>query len=130
MRVLFFDGYCSLCNGLVDWLVRRDKGNRLQFASLQGETAKTHLPSAFRTTGDVDTVLYMREGKIFERSTAILHLLMDLGLPWALVAVFFIVPRFLRDFIYRRVANNRYRWFGKRDTCRIPTLAEKNKFLP
>lgn len=130
MKILFFDGYCSLCNGLVDWLMARDTQNVLKYASLQGETAKTQLPSAYRSTGDVDTVLYMREGKIYERSSAILHVLMDLGFPWALMGVFFVVPTFLRNIVYRIIAKYRYRLFGKEETCRLPTPAEKQKLLP
>lgn len=130
MRILFFDGYCSLCNGLVDWLIRRDHHHRLQFSSLQGETAKVHLPSAYRSTGDVDTVLFLKDGKIYERSTAILYVLMELGFPWSLMGVFLLVPRFLRNAIYRLIAKNRYAFFGKRETCRVPTKDEKQKLLP
>lgn len=130
MKILFFDGYCSLCNSLIDELIRRDKKNVLQFASLQGETAKSHLPSFVRSTGDVDTVIYLREGKIYDRSTAILWMFQDLGGLWKFTGVFFLIPSFLRNIIYRVVARNRYRWFPKRETCRVPTVKEKQKILP
>lgn len=130
MKILFFDGYCSLCNSLIEWLIRRDTKNVLQFASLQGETAKTHLPSFLRNTEDVDTVIYLREGKIHDRSAAILWVLQDLGGLWKITVAFFLIPSFLRNIVYRWVARNRYRWFPKRETCRVPTAQEKQKILP
>lgn len=130
MKVLFFDGYCSLCNSFVDALIRRDKRDVLQFASLQGETARSHLPSFVRTTGDVDTVIYLRDGKIYDRSSAILWVLQDLGGLWMMTGVFFVIPQFLRDIVYRWVARHRYRWFPKRETCRVPSPLEKKKLLP
>ncbi len=140
MKILFFDGYCSLCNNLIDWLIRHDTKNVLQFSSLQGETAKTQLPSAYRipantkggegSGGDVDTVIYLSNGKIYQRSRAILHVFQDLGFPWAMLGVFLILPSFTLDWGYRIVAKYRYKWFGKKETCRIPTPAEKQKILP
>lgn len=130
MKILFFDGHCNLCNTLVDWLIRRDKKNIFKFASLQGETAKIHLPSVYRSTGDVDTVLYMKNGKVYMRSRAVLHVLKDLGLPWSLTSVLLVLPTVTLDWGYRLVARFRYKVFGKKDTCRIPTPAEREKILP
>ena len=128
MKILFFDGYCSLCNGLVDWAMHQDKHARVRFASLQGETAKAVIPN--NNMMDTNTVVYWSDGKSYERSTAILHLLADIGGVWAMSSVFFLVPRFLRDLMYRWVALNRYRFFKRRDTCRVPTLQEKERLLP
>lgn len=132
MKILFFDGYCTLCNNLIDWLIRHDKRHVLQFSSLQGETAKTYLPSAYRVSEgqDVDTILYLREGKIYSRTRAVLHVLKDLGLPWAFASVFLILPSFSLDWGYRIVAKYRYKMFGKKETCRIPTKEEREKILP
>lgn len=116
MKILFFDGHCNLCNTLVDWLIRRDKKNILKFASLQGETAKEKLPSAYRTSGDVDTVLYMDGGKIYNRTRAVLHVLKDLGFPWSLTSVLLVLPSITLDWGYRIVARCRYKVFGKKDT--------------
>ena len=129
MKILFFDGYCSLCNGLVDWLIKRDRKGVIKFASLQGITAGQMVPQN-KGKIDFDTVVYFREGRLYERSEAILRLLEDLGGGWKAVRIFFILPAFLRDSVYRFVASNRYRFFRKRDTCRMPTLEEKERMLP
>lgn len=130
MKILFFDGYCNLCDSLIDWLIRRDKRNLLKFASLQGSTAKEILPQAYRPEGEVNTVLYYREGKIYDRSRAVIKVLQDLGGAWSLMGIFLILPSFILDIGYRFVAKIRYRLFGKKDTCRIPTKAEREKILP
>lgn len=129
-KILFFDGYCSLCNTLVDTMVRWDKNKVLKYASLQGETAIKYLPSEKISGLDPDTVLYLRDGQIYDRSTAILLSLNDMGGAWKLTAVFYIVPKFIRDMVYRFIAAIRYKVFGKRDTCRLPTLKERATFLP
>ncbi len=128
MKIVFFDGYCGLCNGLVDWLVRVDSKGLLKFASLQGEAAADLISTA---SGQLfpETVIYLRDGMKFEKSTAVLLILADLGGLWVIVKVFLIVPRFVRDWIYQIVAKNRYRFFKKRNTCRIPSPQEKDRFL-
>lgn len=128
MKILFFDGYCSLCNGLVDWAMRQDKHARIRFASLQGETAKAVIPN--NNINDTNTVVYWRDGNSYQRSNAILYLLVDIGGVWAMSGVFFLVPSVVRDFIYRRVAVNRYRFYERRESCRMPTLQEKDRLLP
>jgi predicted DCC family thiol-disulfide oxidoreductase YuxK len=130
MKILFFDGQCTLCNGLVDWFIRRDKKAVLKFASLQGETAQQMLPSAYRGSKGLDTLLYYRHGKIYIRSTAVLMSLQDLGGLWILTSVFFIIPSFLRDLVYRLIARMRYRIFGKTETCRVPKPEERQRILP
>jgi predicted DCC family thiol-disulfide oxidoreductase YuxK len=128
-RVLFFDGYCSLCNGLVDWMMRHDRSGSLKFASLQGKAASAMLPPE-RVKAEPDTVLYMRDGEIYDRSAAVLMALKDLGGIWALASVLFLIPSPLRNLAYRFVARIRYKVFGKRDTCRMPTPEERERLLP
>ena len=130
MKIVFFDGYCNLCNGLVNWLMRADKKKTLQFASLQGETAARRLLAAAGAPRDLDTVVYLRNGKQLERSSAALMILFDLGGAWVLAAPLLLVPKFLRDLAYALVARNRYRVFGKKDTCRLPTPEERERMLP
>lgn len=130
MKVLFFDGHCNLCNGTVDWLIRRDSRNRLTFASLQGSTAQERLGPRASDPSDYDTVVYLREGQAYQKSTAILMALGDLGGAWVMLKVFLVVPAPLRDVLYRLVARHRYRLFGRRETCRLPTAAERKKLLP
>lgn len=137
MKILFFDGYCNLCNKTVDWLVRIDKNSKIKFASLQSETAKKTLPAAMLTPAmqgadgaDPETVVYFQDGSIHERSTAILNCLFDIGGPMALLAqILSIFPTSLRDFLYRLIAKNRFKFFGRRDTCRVPSEEEKTRFL-
>ncbi len=129
MKILFFDGYCSLCNSLVDWLIRIDKTKEIKFASLQGDTA-SRLLNQTASPLDVNTVIYLRNDMKYERSTAILMILSDTGGVWRFAQIFLFVPRFIRDFIYRCVANNRYRVFGKRESCRMPTQDERERLLP
>ncbi len=130
MKILFFDGHCNLCNSLVDWLILRDTHDVLKFASLQGITAKSHLPVFHSSQTSFDTVVYFRDGQIYEKSTAVLYALKDIGGVWSGAQVFLIIPKRVRDAIYDLVAKNRYRLFGRKDTCRIPTPQEFKKLLP
>lgn len=129
MKIVFFDGYCTLCNALVDWLIRIDKSQQLKFASLQGQTAAQHIGQP-KGTIDVDTVVYLRDGQKSEQSTAILYILSDVGGFWGLARIFLIVPPFIRNIFYRIVAKNRYRFLKKRETCRMPTESERGRLLP
>lgn len=131
MKIVFFDGYCNLCNGLVDFLMRADSRQRLHFASLQGETARKILkPGPRELPVDSDTVIFLRDGVRYERSTAILRILADLGGVWTAVRVLLILPAAIRDFFYRGIARHRYRWFGKRESCRLPSPEEAARLLP
>jgi predicted DCC family thiol-disulfide oxidoreductase YuxK len=125
--VIYFDGFCGLCNGFVDFVLARDRARRFRFAALQGSTAT----SRFGGAGDVDptTILLEEDGVVYERSTAALRIIARLGGVWTLTAVLGLIPRPIRDWIYDWVARNRYAWFGKRDTCRLPTLEERTAFL-
>ena len=129
MKIVFFDGYCSLCNHFVDWIIRIDQTGEIKFASLQGETASRILGSSIDVT-DLDTVIYVCGDQKYERSTAVLMILSDLGGAWRISRVFLAVPRVVRDFIYQCVARNRYRLFKKRDSCRMPSPDERARILP
>ncbi len=125
--ILFFDGVCGLCNGLVDWLLPRDVQKRIKFATLQGTTAKQILtPDLIQ---DLDTVVLWYRGKVLLRSDAIIACLSELGGVWGLLKIFSIIPRFIRDTAYKVIAYNRYGWFGKKQTCRLPLPGERLRFL-
>ena len=126
--ILFFDGECNLCNGTVDFLIRRDHGRHLHFASLQGDTAKKLLPQNVRE--GLDTVVLWRDGVLFRRSSAVLRAVATMGGLWLLTKVFLLVPAFIRDWFYDCVAKNRFKWFGRRDSCRLPLPEERAFFLP
>ena len=131
MKILFFDGYCSLCNRWVDFMIRLDRRQQIKFASLQGETAKKYLPAPRLSSSEPETVLYFHDGHIDERSTGILKCLQDVGGPSrALATILLLIPAFFRDWIYRGVARYRYPLFGRRQTCRVPSPQEKERLLP
>lgn len=147
--ILFFDGVCGLCNRFVDLMLRADKRGRYRYAPLQGETAQRLLgPQAQagdRETGDrpldssqasgpqagdPQSFVFLEKDKRYEQSNAVLLALSGLGGTWRLISLLYVFPRPLRDFVYRIVARNRYRWFGRRDECRLPTPEERDRFLP
>ncbi len=126
-NIVFFDGVCNLCNGLVDFLIKRDERNQLHFASLQGNTSEKLLDS--KLASDLNTIIYYRSGKLYFKSSAILNILIDIGGAWKMVGIFKIIPSPIRDWIYNLVAKNRYRIWGQRNTCRVPTDSEAGKLL-
>ena len=127
-RIIFFDGICHLCNGFVDFVISRDKKHLYQFAPLQGETAKALLPENLRT--ELSSVIYLENDNIKQQSTAVISIMIGLGFPYHFCYIFYFVPARLRDFIYKWVANNRYTWFGQRETCRLPQAEERQYLLP
>ncbi len=126
--ILFFDGVCNLCNGFVDFLVRADRHTVIHLASLQGPTAKKLLAS--RLVVEMQSVVLNDDGQVFTGAEAVGRVFQKLPLPYRVLALILWVPRPMGDAIYNWVARNRYRWFGQRSTCRLPTEAEKSHFLP
>jgi hypothetical protein len=126
--ILFFDGVCNLCNGFIDWLVRRDKTSRIKIASLQGETAQRVIPEL---SASLDTVILVNGSDVSIKSDAVLKTLTMLPGIWPTLAkVGFLFPKGFRDAVYKFTARNRYRVFGKKDSCRLPTPSERGHFLP
>lgn len=140
--ILFFDGVCGLCNGFVDFLMARDKRGAFRFAALQGETAAAALapedlpgeaspPQGGGDGAEALRSVILRDGEgLHRRSEAAIRCLAGLGGYWSLANLLRLVPRPLRDLGYDFIARHRYRWFGKRETCRMPTPAERGRFLP
>jgi predicted DCC family thiol-disulfide oxidoreductase YuxK len=127
--VIFFDGVCGLCNRFVDFVMRRDTKGVFRFAPLQGETARGRLPDG--DVREINTMVLCDEQGIFRKSTAAVRILTRLGGIWRIVGgTLRLVPRPLRDAGYSLVARYRYAVFGKKETCRMPTLAERARFLP
>jgi predicted DCC family thiol-disulfide oxidoreductase YuxK len=127
--VLLFDGVCNFCNSTVQFILQREKEPKLRFAPLQSQVAADLLASVKAKPADLNTVILIEEGRCYHRSTAALRVTRYLRFPWPLLYVFILVPRFLRDMAYDFVARNRYRWFGKSETCQIPTPALRARFL-
>lgn len=126
--ILFFDGVCGLCNSVVDWVLRNDRRGIVLFSPLRGETAQQRLPDGDRER--LDTVVFIEGDRITRRSTAIVRLLSHLGGVWTVLAwLLWLIPWPLRDVGYRGVSKLRYRLFGKKETCRLPTPDERARFL-
>lgn len=122
--IVFFDGVCNLCNATVNLLIDHDHSNKLRFAPLQGTTSEK-----VGIAGDLDSIVFFCKGKMYTQSAAALRIAVVLGGVWRVFAVFFLVPPFVRDALYAFIARNRYRWFGKSDSCRVPTPELRAKFL-
>ncbi len=127
--IIMFDGVCNLCNSAINFIIERDKINQFLFASLQSDAAQDILLHFKQKNYDFDSVILIENGKIYEKSTAILKIFRQLNGLWKYSYVFIIIPKFIRDFIYSIIAQYRYQWFGKKETCMIPTKALKVKFL-
>jgi predicted DCC family thiol-disulfide oxidoreductase YuxK len=127
--IIFFDGVCNLCNGFVNFIIPRDQKNRFQFSSLQSAKAQIILKDYHYFIDDISTVILLEDGQLFTQSTAVLKIVRKMSGLWPLLYAFIIIPKPIRDFLYKRIANNRYRLFGKRDSCRMPSPELKSKFL-
>jgi predicted DCC family thiol-disulfide oxidoreductase YuxK len=128
-RIVYFDGVCGLCNRFVDFLLTQDTRDRLRFAPLQGETARQNLPQ--KLTENLKTVAFVEGGRFWTHSAAVVRIFWRLGPVWRMTGtLLWLIPRPLRDAGYRLIAARRYRLFGQRETCRLPTEAERARFLP
>lgn len=132
--IIFYDGVCGLCNRLVQFVLKHDKRDYFRFAALQSELASTTLRRHNRDSQDLDTVYVVVEysqptERLLARSGAILFLLKHLGGIWKLAAIGKVLPRPVRDGIYKLVARNRYRVFGKFESCMLPEPKHRGKFL-
>ena len=127
--IIFFDGVCALCNGFVNFVLRRDKSNQFRFAPIQGETAREFLPPIGENPREW-SIIYIDENGTHQQSDATLRIFKRIGggleiLSWSLV-----IPRWIRNPIYRLIASNRYRLFGKLDSCRLADKGDESRFLP
>ncbi|NCN27425.1 DUF393 domain-containing protein [bacterium] len=125
-KVISFDGVCNLCNGFVDFVLKRKPGV-FYFASLQSDFGirlkeKHHL-------NRIDSVVFYQEGEVFVKSEAVLKILAHFAFPWKIFALFKVLPQFFRDWVYDLVAKHRYQLFGRRETCRLPSEDERQWFL-
>lgn len=127
--IVFFDGVCGLCNTSVDWIMREDRAGVFRYAPLQGESAQELLPDYDMEA--MDSMVYRDEnGKLWQRSDAILNIGVRLGNIWRPLAMTGkLIPRVLRNALYNYIAAHRYQWFGKKDACRMPTPEERELFL-
>lgn len=127
-RIIFFDGVCNLCNGAVQFVIEWDIKNYFKFAALQSDFSKNKLAPFKLNVKQGDSFVLLENGKVYEQSTAALRVAKKLKGLWPALYVFIIVPPFIRDWIYKFIARNRYKWFGKQESCWVPTPELKNKF--
>ena len=127
--VILFDGVCNFCNRSVNFIIKRDKKKTIRFSPLQSDTGRKLIAQFnLRLTG-IESFVFIEKGKAYIRSTAALMVCRHLKALWPLCFGLIIVPKFIRDGIYNWFAGNRYKWFGARDQCMIPTPEIKAKFL-
>jgi predicted DCC family thiol-disulfide oxidoreductase YuxK len=128
-KIILFDGLCNLCSSSVQFVLKRDKKNQFLFGSLQGNYGQTILKK-YQLPADSFNSFMLLEGEIlYTHSSGALRMLKHIGGGWSLLYVFMIVPKFIRDGVYNMIAKNRYKWFGKKEECWLPTPAYKAKFL-
>lgn len=128
--IVFFDGLCNLCSRSVQTILKWDKNDRYLIAPLQGKTAVSKLSDYLKTHPGTDSILLWHDNKVYSRSTAALKIAAGLTFPMNLLTIFWVFPPFIRDMVYKFIARNRYKWFGKRDACWLPEEKYTKKFLP
>ena len=131
---ILFDGVCNLCNGFVQFVIRRDPHARFRFAALQSTEGQALLaaagsPLTAATIASPESVLLLEGGRLYSHSAAVLRIARGLGWPWRLAAVGWLLPPSWRDALYRYVARHRYRWFGRQESCLLPTPALRARFV-
>ncbi len=127
-RIVLFDGVCNLCNGVVRFVHANDPAGRFRFASLQSPRAAELLAASGGPPAD-ESVVLLAYGRRYEGSDAVLHLALGLRAPWPLAFAAILIPRGARDAVYRWIARNRYRWFGRQDVCPLPPPGLRERFL-
>ena len=127
--VILFDGLCNLCNEAVQFTIERDKQNLFRFASLQSDYATEKIAPFNIVLQNLESFILLEDDKVYLRSTAALRVAKKLSGLWPLLYGFIIVPRFIRDAVYNYIAKNRYKWFGKQESCWVPTPELKSKFI-
>jgi predicted DCC family thiol-disulfide oxidoreductase YuxK len=128
-NLILFDGVCNLCNALVQCVIRHDRAGKFRFAAIQSETGKDIFRSHGLDPADLHTFVLIAGGRMLLRSDAAIEVVSRFGGAWGIFRVFQLMPRVLRDSIYSFIARNRYRWFGRKDVCMIPSPEIKERFL-
>ena len=128
--IVFFDGLCNLCSNAVQFILKYDKHQRFHFASIQGAIAAQMLPAHLTISQGVDSIVFLENGKFYTKSTAALRIAKHLKFPVNLCYVFMLVPAVIRNVVYDWIARNRYKWFGKKEVCWLPSPELSSRFLP
>ncbi|WP_226294363.1 DCC1-like thiol-disulfide oxidoreductase family protein [Aquimarina algicola] len=126
--VVLFDGVCNLCNGWVQFILKREKDQRYQFASLQSDIGQ-RLLAQYSIDTNLSSIVVIEQGNVYQKSDAVLRICSHLNAPWSFLALFTIVPRFIRNKVYDVIATNRYKWFGKQQQCALLPVDKDLRFL-
>jgi predicted DCC family thiol-disulfide oxidoreductase YuxK len=127
--IIFFDGVCNLCNASIDFIIKRDKNNRFLVGALQDAHSRKVLAQYQVNENYLDSLVLLQDGEIHYKSTAALKIAKALSGLWPIFYPLINLPEGFRDKLYDWIASNRYSWFGKKNTCRLPTSEERSKFL-
>lgn len=127
--IILFDGVCNLCTQSVQFIIRRDPARKFRFAPLQSEFGQQVLKHFNLPVTRMNTLILLHEGKIYLKSTAALRIANELSGVWSALYALAIIPAFIRDPVYELIARNRYKWFGKRDNCMVPSPQLKDLFI-
>jgi predicted DCC family thiol-disulfide oxidoreductase YuxK len=127
--VILYDGVCNLCNGIVQFVIKRDKKQLFKFASLQSAFGEAVLQKHHLSGTGFNSFILLQNGKVYTKSTGALMVAGQLSGAWSLLGLFRIIPSFIRDRFYDIIAKNRYKWFGKEDTCTVPSPELKIRFF-
>lgn len=128
-NIVLFDGVCNLCDRSVQFIIRHDPTGRFRFASLQSDAGQTLLREYGIADSPPESIVLVEGDRLFTHSTAALRIARHLRFPWSLAAVFLLVPPPIRNSVYRMIARNRYRWFGKKEACLLPSPDIRARFL-
>lgn len=127
--VILFDGVCNFCNAAVRLVIKRDKEKRYVFCSLQSERAKEFLKGYYIDSQSLLSFILVEDGKVYTKSTGALRVARHLSGLWRFLYPLIVLPKSIRDIVYTFIANNRYKWFGKREECMIPSKELRARFL-
>lgn len=127
--IILFDGVCNMCNASVNFIIDRDKSGKFKFASLQSDIGKSLLLKFHEDADKLDSVVLITGDKLYDKSSAALKIASMLPFPYPVSILFRVFPKALRDLVYDYIAKNRYKWFGKKDACRIPDADTRSRFL-
>lgn len=127
--ILLFDGVCNLCNGFVQFILKRNKKRNIYFGALQSESGQRLLKEKGLPCDKFETLIVISNGMVLKRSQAVFLICNQLDFPWPLIGIFRIIPKFISDFVYDRIAKSRYSVFGKKDVCIMPTEDIKDRFI-
>jgi predicted DCC family thiol-disulfide oxidoreductase YuxK len=127
--VILFDGVCNFCNGAINFVLKQDRKSVFRFAPLQSEAGRRLLQQYNLPTEEFESFVLIDQGKVYKKSNAALRVMNKLPWYWKESQIFRVIPTIFRDAIYDFIARNRYKWFGKKDQCMVPTAEMRSRFL-